>query len=197
MKKITLWEKCYYIATFIITVIALISLVYSIRSSNELSKRLEDIVGAAYDVTVPVLKFQSVGLGVATEEFSCKNPINSIFLYVKNYSLTPIQIIDFNYDIVLDDLSIREFQTKPEFEGAEVVPPGEPTNLKIVNTEFTKFFGNPGPRTFVIKVDIYYEKLYSKQKFNLQYETKGSLDCTKPLDIQFTPIKEVISIVSK
>lgn len=125
----------YYASSIIIAVIAIISLYFSISSSNDMSKRMEKIFSTILDVTIPTIAFDGITIFENVDEHA-QGPLHGIEISIRNKSISPIKIMSFEYTIQLNVEEESDYNAYSKIDINSIVPSGNDLNYEIKGIEF-------------------------------------------------------------
>jgi len=134
-------ELGYYIATFVIAAVAIVSLWFNIRSGRKTAETLEKVREAFTAFVDPLLVFTSYQWvnDQHNVPFSKDNIPKGIRAAVKNVSNIPLQIWSNKMKVNLGNRQLSDPLTTTESEGPVIVEPGaEIGNMVIQKEEFQR-----------------------------------------------------------
>ena len=135
------WKIGYYVATYILALIAILGFVYSIVTSRSTSKILKDVQQELESSNKALIRVDKIGW-FKEGEISCDNPPVGIFVNCRNFSNVPIQVyktdVNFFYGTKELDDSTRTIGNAE----SSILPPGETYKVGTVQKElFQKYLG--------------------------------------------------------
>jgi len=188
----------YYIANYILAVIAIISLFLSIRSSRKVSEELKFLKNGLIHYTEPIIKMTDYAwIKKGQEELSITNLPTGIQTIITNVSTVPAQITKKILKVFYGQLELSEIIMEHGMNNKTIFGVNESMTLMNIQEnkfrehikETHRFFQVPA---LSIEVDIEYSDLKGEKKF--LYHTKQIIqfDPRIPEQKLATPIEETI-----
>ena len=114
-------QNWYFIATYVLAVIAVFGFFMSICSSKKSSKTMNSIVKSLTAFVEPVIKYSNIRFQPDPPQINCEHPPNLINVTYRNTSNIPIKLSIESLEILYGD--------KPIYSGPKSNPPNEPSLL--------------------------------------------------------------------
>lgn len=193
----------YYIANYILAVIAIVSLFLSIRSSRKVSEELRLLKNSLTPYTEPLIKLTNYTWLTETGELSCEKLPIGIMVYFKNVSNVPVEVHSSDLEV---SYGIKKFDDVTEKVGSEqnqqILVSGEQLNVFTQQKElFQKYLAQPDrlfiEPTLIIELKVRFSKLGENEKFIYYTKQKIFFDCKQPkLQIKQAIVDKVERVIS-
>ena len=133
------WLYVYYAATYIIAVIAIVSLYISIQTSGKVSQALEAIQRGLVSITNPLIKYTGHKWLMDTNGITCKSPPIGILISYKNVSNVPV---------IIENTKFKVFYGEKEFDDIVSTTKHEEDNDLILSSGEILQSGTTQPELF-------------------------------------------------
>lgn len=194
------WVKGYYVATYILALIAISGFVFSIITSQSTSEILKNMQQEFASSNQPLIRVDKIGW-FKEGEISCDNPPVGIFVDCRNFSNVPVQVYKTDVRFFYGTKELDD--TTKEIGNAEssILPPGESYKVGTVQKElFQKYLRHKKsilvPPFLRVKLEIVFSRLGSTERYIYKTTQEIGFDCSKPDVWQMYPSGEKISKVT-
>jgi len=181
------WMKWYYVATYIIAVVAVVGLYISIRSSKEVSLALSTIQKGLVSLTDPLIKYSGHKWFMEGENITCDSPPTGILISYKNVSNVPVMIEESSLKVFYGEKEFKDIvsTSKHEEDGTLILSPGETLQSGTMQKElFQKHLSTPKnpmlPPNIIVEFWVHFQSLGTKEYY--LYKTKQEIffNCEQP-----------------
>ncbi len=180
--KIKRMENWYYIATYVLALVALISLGLSIWTSSKSSKTNNELFKSITSFTEPIIKFNKIIFGPPPPNINCENPPLLINIEYRNASYIPIKLQVKSANTYFGEFPIHKSQkSEPPIEFV-VLAPGEPWGLtQGISKEVRDIMKNKinqfQPPFLILDFEFIISTLNDQRKYNVHLQHRIGLDC--------------------
>jgi len=193
----------YYVANYILAVIAIVSLFLSISSSRKVSKELGFLKNGLIHYTEPIIKMTGhAWIKKGIEELSSENLPTGIQVFITNASTVPAQVTKSTLKVFYGILEFDEIVQSYGVENTKFIL-GIRETFTLMNLQENKFkeyikvthryFQEP---TLSVKVTIEYASLKDHRKFIYRTKQIVQFDGRNPIQSLCTPVDESIEYLS-
>ncbi|WP_022958190.1 hypothetical protein [Spongiibacter tropicus] len=180
-------EKWYYIATYVIASVAVLSLHLSVRSSRKVSEALTTVQRGLISLTDPLIKLVDHKWAMDSEVLSCESPPIGIFLYYKNMSNVPVLVENSDFKVWYGEKYLDDVVTKIEHQedGTQILAPGEVLQSGTIQKElFNKYLSSPkSPMerpNIVVLLEINFSSLVTRESYKYTVKQEVFFSCAQP-----------------
>lgn len=197
------WKIGYYIATYILALVAITGFIFSTRSSKNISEvlksvqedfasstqTLQDTSKTLYDLqreftlsNQPLIKFNKIKW-FKDGEISCDNPPIGVLAICSNLSNVPIQIYETDARFFYGTKELDDITKEIGNPGVSIIAPGETHSVGTIQKElFQKYLGREKnvlePPFLKIKLKIVYSRLGSTERYIYESTQNIGINCS-------------------
>jgi hypothetical protein len=183
----TNWQIFYYIATYVISLVAVISLYLSIQSSRKVAEALTTVQRGLISLTDPLIKLVDHKWAMESERLSCESPPIGIFVYYKNMSNVPVLIENSNLTVWYGEKLLDDAVTNIEHkeDSTQILAPGETLQSGTFQKElFQKYLCTPkSPMdrpNIIVQLTIEFSSLATREKYTYKAKQEIFFNCQQP-----------------
>lgn len=188
MNNETNWIHWYYIATYLLALVAIAGFWASIRSSRQATQAAHRVQIALGAMVEPIVKVKEYAWAAPTLPISCNNLPQQVIIGIRNFSSVPAQLHRTDFRTFFGEKELTDLAQNEQVgnDRTVILAPGEILSLNQVQpTEFPQHLkmltGYPlmGPQ-FTIRIEAEYSRVGSRRRW--LYRTKQVLvfDCKNP-----------------
>ncbi len=180
------WVIWYYIATYVIAIVALISLYLSIRSSKKVNEALLDIQNGLLSLTDPLVKIAGFSWIKEEGELSCENPPKGVMVAYQNMSNVPVLIEKSETEVffgekLLDDIVLTKTHKE---DGFSLLAPGEVSQMGTLQNQMKKYLATPkdplAPPNIIFYLLLEYRSVTTNKRFRYRSKKEILFSCDQP-----------------
>jgi hypothetical protein len=181
------WLTWYYLATYLIAVIALVSLYISINSSKKVSEALKTIQRGLTSLTDPLIKFVGYTWITDTGTISRETPPTGIMFTYQNLSNVPVIVTETDFRVFYGEKELNDIVStfKDEEGGTQILAPAQNLQSGTIQKElFQKYLSTPknpmDPPHLFVEFSVKFQSLGTRDHY--LYKTKQMIffSCTQP-----------------
>lgn len=212
-------KKYYYMATYILAIIAILGFIYSIKTSSDTAEIAKSIQESSNDVSKtlygmkdafkqiqenfsviarPIIKVTNRYL-IRAGKLSCDNPPIGLKVNYKNGSNVTIQITDISFDVFYGEAELKPIQRIGTRE--IILAPAEITYYEHYDKiNFKRYLGEPkdidAPPHLRFVLTICYSSIGQQQKYMYRTEYDVKYDCRNADNAEFIKNSETDNAVN-
>jgi len=196
------WKIGYYVATYILALIAILGFIFSIIMSKDTSTIMRNIQQELESSNVPIITINRHGWYKEEGEITCDNPPTGIYLECCNISNVPIQVYEIKMRFSYDGEDCPDPVSKLGEASSYILAPGEKFKHGVIRKEFFQKYlknkkGNGIPPFIRSKSEIVFSRLNFTERYIYKATKEVGFDCTNYKSSQMYPLNEQISRVTK
>jgi hypothetical protein len=181
------WLTWYYVATYVIALVALLSLYISINSSKKVSEALRTIQRGLTSLTDPLIKFVDYTWITDTGTISCETPPTGIMFTYQNLSNVPVIVTETVFRVFYGEKELNDIVStvKHEEDSTQILAPAQRLQSGTIQKElFNKYLSTPknpmDPPNLLVEFSLRFQSLGTKDCY--VYKTKQMIffSCTQP-----------------
>jgi hypothetical protein len=204
------WLMGYYIATYLLALVAIIGWWFSLRTSKKVTASLE-VMESSLEVVEenanrflePLLKFVDYRWLVESDEMSCDNPPHGIMCSFANVSNVAIQVhtTDQRFFFGEQELAVEEEEGGRSFgaRAPQIIPRGGTIQNGMSAQELPALLGQPKfilePPLLAAHFTIEFARVNDDRRYRYKIIQNIGFDCSQPHLRSSFPTSEVVELV--
>lgn len=183
----TNWQIFYYIATYIISLVAVLSLYLSIKSSRKTAEALTTVQKGFASLTEPLIKVVGHEWLKDSDKISCQTPPIGILIFYKNMSNVPVLIEEPNFTVHYGEKLLNDVITKIQHkeDGYKILAPGETMQAGTTQKElFQKHLCTPKnplvPPNLIVEFKTKFISLSTREEYTYSAKIEVFFNCEQP-----------------
>jgi len=198
------WLDSYYIATYLLAVVAIAGFLWSIRSSRQAAEAAQRVQQALGAMVEPIIKVKEYTWNANGPTISCEHLPVQVTVGIRNFSTVPAQLYRTDFRTFFGEKELTGLVQNEQVhdDSPLILAPGEVLALSQVQPEefprhLAMLTGHPlfGPQ-FTINVEVEYSRVGSDRRW--LYRTRQILlfDCMTPGVHQRRGLRETVEAIA-